>query len=165
MKVPAPLQTVARNLGDLRDKVVFVGGMIRSLLVSDPAAGRARPTDDVDLIVDVPDRVAHMKLGAQLRARGFSEANDEGAPICRWKVDGVRVDVMPVDPEILGFSNVWYVGAQECALAVPTRDGTLRILDGPHFCATKLEAFASRASAGRYHRQWIRTRFRYVRVR
>jgi hypothetical protein len=151
MKVPEPLQTVARNLGDLCDKVVFVGGMIRSLLVSDPAAGAARPTDDVDLIVELPDRVAHVKLGAELRARGFSEANEEGAPICRWKVEGVRVDVMPVDPEILGFSNVWYFGAHERALAVPTPDGTLRILDGPHFCATKLEAFASRGDGDLYH--------------
>jgi hypothetical protein len=79
MKVPEPLQTVARNLGDLCDKVVFVGGMIRSLLVSDPAAGAARPTDDVDLIVELPDRVAHVKLGAELRARGFSEASLSGA--------------------------------------------------------------------------------------
>lgn len=151
MQVPAPLQTVARNLGNLREKVVFVGGMIRSLLVSDPAAGAARPTDDVDLIVELPDRVAHTKLGAQLRALGFSEANEEGAPLCRWKVEGVRVDVMPVDPQILGFSNVWYFGARDCALTVSIPEGTLRILDGPHFCATKLEAFASRGEGDLYH--------------
>jgi len=31
MKLPDPLLVVARHLGDLRDRVVFVGGMIRSL--------------------------------------------------------------------------------------------------------------------------------------
>jgi hypothetical protein len=32
----------------------------------------------------------------------------EGAPLCRWLVKNVAVDVMPVDPAILGFGNVWY---------------------------------------------------------
>src|SRR5580700_2506454 len=98
MKIPDPLLVVARHLGGLRDRVVFVGGMIRSLLVTDPAAGRARPTDDVDLIVDVPTQLAYYALNKTLRDQDFREAHEEGAPLCRWIVDGVRVDVMPVDP-------------------------------------------------------------------
>jgi hypothetical protein len=43
---------VARHLGDLRERVVFVGGMVCDRLVTDPAAAPARPTDDVDVIVD-----------------------------------------------------------------------------------------------------------------
>jgi len=79
MKIPEPLLTVARNLGDLRDSVVFVGGMIRAILVTDPAAGRARPTKDVDLVIDVPSHAAYFNLGARLRSRGFHEASEEGA--------------------------------------------------------------------------------------
>jgi hypothetical protein len=103
-----PLRAVARQLGDLRERVVFVGGMIRSLLVTDPAAGPARPTVDVDVIVDVPTPSALMKLYEELRAVGFRESHAEGAPICRWNAGGVSVDIMPLDPAILGFSNVWY---------------------------------------------------------
>jgi hypothetical protein len=54
MKIPRELLTVAKCLGHLTEKTVFVGGMIRGLLITDPAAGAARATDDVDLIVDVP---------------------------------------------------------------------------------------------------------------
>lgn len=58
---------------------------------------------------------------------------------------------MPVDPGILGFSNVWYEGASDYASTTTTADGDVRHLDGPHFCATKLEAFASRAGGDLYH--------------
>src|SRR5688572_7597047 len=98
MKIPPSLIAVAKRLGPLRDRVVFVGGMIRGLLVTDPAAGPPRPTDDVDLIVDVPSRQAYHELGDKLRELGFREDVEEDAPICRWVVDGVRADVMPIDP-------------------------------------------------------------------
>lgn len=31
------IRAVAQNLGDLRDQVVFVGGVVRGLLITDPA--------------------------------------------------------------------------------------------------------------------------------
>ena len=52
-KIPTALRAVAKGLGPLRDSVA-VGGMIRGLLITDPAAGPLRPTDDVDMIIDVP---------------------------------------------------------------------------------------------------------------
>jgi hypothetical protein len=151
MKIPDPLLVVARHLGGLRDRVVFVGGMIRSLLVTDPAAGRARPTDDVDLIVDVPTQLAYYALNKTLRDQDFREAHEEGAPLCRWIVDGVRVDVMPVDPAILGFSNVWYFGAHQSSLPIDAADSTIHILDAARFCASKIEAFFSRGEDDLYH--------------
>ena len=150
-EIPIPVLVVARHLGELRDRVVFVGGMVRSLLVTDPAAGRARPTDDVDLIVDVPSTPAYYEFQRSLRDQRFREAYEEGAPLCRMIVNHVRVDVMPVDPAILGFSNVWYVGAHAAAIRIESDDGTILILDGPHFCATKLEAFLSRGDGDLYH--------------
>jgi hypothetical protein len=152
VKIPAPLLTIARRLGPVRVRVVFVGGMIRGLLLTDPAASAPRPTDDVDLILDVPSRAAYFQLGEDLRTLGFQEAmHDEDAPICRWIVDGVRTDIMPVDPSILGFTNVWYKGAADHARTAAGPDGNFRYLDGPHFCATKLEAFASRGGDDFYH--------------
>jgi hypothetical protein len=32
--------------------------------------------------------------------------------MCRWRRDGVVVDVMPVDERILGFSDRWYPTAR-----------------------------------------------------
>lgn len=42
------LQIVASGLGDLKDKVVFVGGVIAELYATDPAASEIRATQDVD---------------------------------------------------------------------------------------------------------------------
>ena len=44
MSAPEPLLVVVRRLGDLRERVVFVGGVVRGLLLTDPAAASERPT-------------------------------------------------------------------------------------------------------------------------
>lgn len=151
MKAPAELWTVARALGELTDEVVFVGGMIRELLITDPAAGPARPTRDVDCIVNAASRAEYYQLADRLRARGFAECTDEGAPLCRWTVTGVPVDVMPVDPEILGYSNVWYPSGIDHAIREVGPDGSIRIVDAVHFLATKIESFLGRAEGDFYH--------------
>jgi hypothetical protein len=150
MRIPEPLLAVVRALGALNDDVVFVGGMICPLLVTDPAASAPRPTDDVDLIIDT-DRAGYYAFGEELRARGFREVTEPGAPLCRWVVDGRKVDVMPIDPAILGFTNVWYAGAHDAPSIFATGGESIRFLDAPRFCATKLEAFASRGHGDLYH--------------
>jgi hypothetical protein len=37
---------------------VFVGGQVAELLVTDPAAVRVRPTDDVDVVVPITTRTS-----------------------------------------------------------------------------------------------------------
>jgi hypothetical protein len=44
------LRTVAEHLGSLRDEVVFLGGMVTGLLVTDSGAPIVRSTDDIDLM-------------------------------------------------------------------------------------------------------------------
>jgi len=53
------IEAVARALGPLVDEVVFVGGTIPALLITDPAAPRIRPTKDVDFVVDSQGIQAH----------------------------------------------------------------------------------------------------------
>ena len=43
------LARVATALGDLRERVTFVGGCATALLITDPAAAPERATQDVDL--------------------------------------------------------------------------------------------------------------------
>lgn len=47
------LLVVVKRLGPLRKRVVFVGGSVRELLITDAAAPPERPTDDVDGIVSI----------------------------------------------------------------------------------------------------------------
>ncbi len=55
------------------------------------------------------------------------------------------MDVMPTDPSILGFSNIWYPGAIANAVDRELEPGfEIRVVTPPHFCATKIAAFQGR---------------------
>lgn len=136
---------VAGKLGAVRDEVVFLGGAVLPLLISDQGAASVRPTDDVELAVEVTTRVEYYRLCERLRALGFSEDDTPGAPICRWVIDGLKVDIMPTEESVLGFSNAWFLAAMRSASRVAFTDGqVVRVISAPYFCATKLEAFADR---------------------
>ena len=47
------LARAAEALGELKDEVVFVGGAVVELFITDPAAPRPRFTQDVDVVVEV----------------------------------------------------------------------------------------------------------------
>ena len=128
-------------LGDL----VFVGGAVTSLLVTDEGAGLPRPTLDVDAIAEISSYAEYTAFGERLRALGFSEDTSEGAPLCRWVHSGTILDVMPLDEKILGFSNRWYRAAMEAATTHQLlRDLEIRVVTAPYFLATKIEAFKGR---------------------
>jgi predicted nucleotidyltransferase len=138
----------ARRLRPMLDEVVFIGGQMAELLLSDIGAVRLRPTIDVDIIVSVSTRSAYDKIEAQLRALGFEPDRRQGAPICRTvSRDGLVLDTMPLDQSILGFSNSWYPYAIESATnTLLEPELTIRAISAPAFLATKWEAFASRGN-------------------
>lgn len=140
------IRIVAERLGPLRDQVVFLGGAATAFLITDTAAPDVRFTEDVDVIVEVGSLKDYYSLSAFLRGRGFSEAmEEEGAPVCRWIVDGIKVDFMPTEKSILGFSNRWYLPAlREASPLHITPDLTIRMVTAPYFLATKIEAFHGR---------------------
>ena len=144
----AILLLVAKALGDLREQVVFVGGCATGLLVTIERAQMMRPTDDVDIVAQVANTADYHQLEAQLRKKGFVQDMGVNAPICRWRYEGVAVDVMPTDSRILGFANRWYPLAIEHAdnFALDA-DTTIRLIAAPFFIATKLEAFEDRGKA------------------
>ncbi len=49
----ALIRVVALRLGELRSRVVFLGGATISLLITDPASAYIRATDDVDIIIEI----------------------------------------------------------------------------------------------------------------
>jgi hypothetical protein len=84
----ATLRIVATRLGPLRHEVVFVGGMIRSLLITDPGAPAGRPTDDIDVVARIASPTEYYAFAERLRTLGLREDARQGAPLCRWLVDG-----------------------------------------------------------------------------
>lgn len=96
---------VARCLEELCDDVIFVGGSVIGLLITDKAAPDVRFTVDIDCIVDVMNKPDYYTLTNKLREKGFKETSDGDHPICRWSCNGIYVDIMPTDESVLGFSN------------------------------------------------------------
>jgi hypothetical protein len=141
------LLDAARMLSPLIDELVFVGGCTTGLLITDPAAADVRTTYDVDAIAEITSQAEYYEFSERLRALGFSEDSSEDAPICRWKKDHIKLDVMPLDEKILGFSNRWYKIAMDTADEYDLEPGLrIRVVNAPYFLATKLEAFKGRGN-------------------
>lgn len=139
------VELVAQALGDLREELVFVGGCATGLLCTSVQAPPPRATYDVDLVAEVAALVGYHALEARFAAKGFSRDMAPDAPICRWRVGGVEVDLMPTAEQVLGFSNRWYPLAETSAQPVTLPNGlTIRLISAPAFLATKFEAFATR---------------------
>lgn len=141
------LRQIADALGSLREQVVFVGGAVAGLLVTDPLADNVRATRDVDAVVNASRAMFH-QIEQAVAQRGFAR-DVQSDVICRWihKDSGVLFDLMPVQPEVLGFSNRWYPFAVETAEPVELSPGVvIRLVSAVAFVATKLEAFAGRGA-------------------
>ena len=139
------LQTVAFGLGELKDKMVFVGGAVAELYADNPAAMEIRPTIDVDCVIEIRSRLQFARLEENLRARGFTNDISDGAPICRWIYKNIKVDVMPTDSSILGFSNRWYEEGIEIKIPKTLPDGTdVFVFPPEYYLAAKFEAHKGR---------------------
>ncbi|HTP29632.1 MAG TPA: hypothetical protein VMK12_28700 [Anaeromyxobacteraceae bacterium] len=139
------LARAAEALGELKDEVVFVGGAVVDLFITDPAAPHPRFTQDVDVVVEVATYGAWAEIGARLRTLGFREDRREGAPLCRWLIGDLVVDVMPALERVLGFTNRWYRQAKKQSDEKDLPGGVrIRAVTAPLFVATKVEAFRSR---------------------
>ena len=142
------IDTVAHRLGPYAEQVVFLGGAVVPLLVTDQAAPPVRHTQDVDLVIEAASLSSYSQWDDHLRSLGFTHVPDV---ICRWQVEGVLVDVMPQEERILGFANHWYAEALRSAAATRLPTGlAVRVIAAPCFLATKLEAFRSRGGED-YH--------------
>jgi len=145
------LARLVRLLGPLADELVFVGGRVADLLVTDPAGLRVRPTDDTDCVCEAATRVAYHRLGERLRAVGFMEDSTPGAPICRWRAGDELLDVMPVDAAVLGFGNAWFAHAVRLNGRCELEPGlSIRVVAAPVFLATKWEAHGDRGAEAGY---------------
>ncbi len=139
------LQIVANGLGNLRESVVFVGGSVAELYVSNPAASDIRPTLDVDCVIELSSRIEHAKLEEDLRAISFKNDISENAPICRWIYQDIKVDVMPATENVLGFTNIWYVEGIQNKITKTLANGIdIFIFRPEYYLASKFEAHKGR---------------------
>lgn len=137
------IKSVARALAELNQQVVFVGGATISLY-PDREVFETRPTDDVDVLIEILNYSNRASLEEKLRAMGFTHDIESGIA-CRYKIHGITVDIMPTNDESLGFNSKWYSeGFKQAVDYIIDETVTVKILTATYFIATKLEAFKDR---------------------
>lgn len=142
------VEVVVAALGDLRDELVLVGGCAASLLIESPLAAPPRVTYDVDLIASVTALNEYHALEDRFAACGFTRDVSIDAPVCRWTFETVKVDLVPTDESVLGFSNRWYAAAAASAMRLELPSGArINLISAPAFLATKFEAFRTRGQS------------------
>lgn len=139
------IKALANALQLLNEKVVFVGGATVSLYPDKPVA-EVRPTNDIDVLIEILNYHARIELETRLRSIGFE--NDVASGInCRYTFQGITVDVLPTKDTSAGFNNIWYPdGFQHAVQYKIDNTCSINILTPPYFIATKLEAFKGRGN-------------------
>lgn len=139
----AMLRCVAEKLGPLRDQVVFTGGTILPFLLTEQPTWEMRRAKDVDFIAGFASKEELYEFEDQMWDRGFKKLST-GA-VCHWILGRIPVDVLPTDPAIVGFGNLWFAEGTSCARRVDIGGGlTIGIVNAPVFIALKFEAFGRR---------------------
>lgn len=141
------LVQVATALDELLPQVVFIGGCTTGLFLTDDfTKEQVRYTDDVDLIVHAGGFGAWAQLAERLRQLGFRESMEQDV-ICTMMLGRLKVDFMPDDDRILGFSNRWYRDAMATARDFTLAEAiTIKLVEPVYFVATKLEAYLGRGN-------------------
>lgn len=137
------IRVVFDALKELANEVVFVGGATVALYADRPS-GEARPTDDVDILVELMHYREYADIEERLRSKGFTNDIESGV-ICRYRVQGIIVDVMPTGENALGFTNIWYEQGYATAVThVLDEHYIIKIFQPVYFLASKMEAFNNR---------------------
>lgn len=139
------LEKAEAMLRPLPCKVVFMGGVTVALHLDDPAA-KARPTKDVDFVVEATTYSEVALLEEELRQIGFFQDPSEDGPICRWHKGGLMLDMIPTNPSALGFDDSeWFTRGYDSAKTFVLPNGaSIWAFDVLHLLASKIVAYRSR---------------------
>lgn len=141
----AVVAEVAEALKHIKQDMVFVGGAVVSLYTDDPAADEIRPTQDIDMTLNIINLRHWEKVQEQLGALGFYP-DPLGHAICSYKYKNIPVDIMATEDGPLGPANRWYKIGFENLWTEKAKDQEIKILSAPCYLATKFEAYNNRGS-------------------
>ena len=123
------LEDEVHKLAPFRDEIVFVGGITLGLLITDKAAAPIRGTNDVDVIAEIVTYADYIAFSERLREANFTEDEGEKPLTSRWHNGALTVDVLALNQEVLGFSNIWYESALRHAFRVTLPGGqSIRVI-------------------------------------
>lgn len=134
---------VAKALGELNDRVVYVGGAIVSLYINDPAAEDIRPTKDIDISLEILTLGELENLRILLNEKKFYQTSD-ATVMCRFMYDDVTVDVMSTKAIGWAPADRWFAPGFKHVETRNVEEQQIRILPLAYFLAAKFSAFHDR---------------------
>ena len=139
----AVVAEVAQALQDLKQEMVFVGGAVVSLYTDDLSADEIRPTQDIDMTLNIVNLKHWQNIQTQLGQLGF-HPDPFGHAMCSYKYKDIPVDIMSTEDGPFGSSNRWYKIGFENLKTAYAKDQEIKILTAPCYLATKFEAHNNR---------------------
>lgn len=139
------VEKVAIALEELNNDVIYVGGAVISLYVTDQGAEQPRPTKDIDISVQIGTYTQMDELREKLALKKIYPALSEKV-MYRYSYEDILIDFIPFEETPLGPTNSWLKPGFEKAYPVNIGELEIKILPISLFLATKWEAFKSRGS-------------------
>ncbi len=139
------VEKVALALEEINRDVIYVGGAVVSLYVTDEGAEQPRPTKDIDISVQISSYAQMDKLRVDLAKKNIYPAIGSNI-LYRFTYQDVLIDFIPFEQTTLGPTNRWLKPGFEVAYPVQIGKAEIKILPVSLFLATKWEAFKSRGN-------------------
>ena len=131
---------VGKALGELNERIVYVGGAVVGLYATDLADDDVRPTKDVDIVVEIATASELEELRKTLAKKGFRQTAEDDV-ICRFRLEDIKVDVMATKEVGWAPSNLWFALGFKNAESVKFDNIDIKVLPVIYFLASKFEAF------------------------
>jgi predicted nucleotidyltransferase len=138
------IKIVSQALGEMNERVAYVGGAIVSIYADDPAAEDVRPTKDIDLTLQIVSFKELAKIQEELANKGIYPAPDTNVA-CRFQYKDILIDVMSTQEIGWAPSDPWFEPGFNSTIIYEIDNNTsIRVFPVSYFLATKFSAFNER---------------------
>jgi predicted nucleotidyltransferase len=134
---------ISLALGEMNERVIFVGGATIGFYINDPAAEDVRATNDVDITVEIATLGELESIRQELVEKGFTQSPVDNL-ICRFRYDSIKVDVMSTKEVGWAPANPWFSQGFAQRETVKLGDQLIQVLPLPYFIASKFAAHNGR---------------------
>jgi len=137
------VEKVALALEEINNDVIYVGGAVVSLYVTDDGAELPRPTTDIDISVQISSYAQMEQLRKKLASKKVYPASTESV-LYRFVYEEILIDFIPFEETSLGPTNKWLKPGFQKYNLVTIGNAKIKILPVSLFLASKWEAYKSR---------------------
>lgn len=140
------IKKIALALGELNKEVIFVGGAVVFLYVDNPAVEDARPTMDVDIVIQISSLGKLENFREKLIKKGFFQTWEDPI-VCRFRYDNIKLDVMATKSIGWAPGNQWFEKGFDKKITIKIEGLEINLLPLPYFLATKFSAYYDRGGS------------------